>query len=158
MLNNKADIVENYILKQLADQSDGFVELSRSELADKISCAPSQISYVLSTRFTHDRGYIVESRRGLGGYIRITIIEDPELEKNFLYNDIINQIDEDTPFEIVKSILKHLLVNKFITRREFTIIAQTVLNYYQSENNEQMSASERAKLTRSIFATLASIS
>ncbi len=64
MLNNKADIVENYILKQLADQSDGFVELSRSELADKISCAPSQISYVLSTRFTHDRGYIVESRRG----------------------------------------------------------------------------------------------
>jgi transcriptional regulator CtsR len=158
MLNNKADIVENYILKQLADQSAGFVELSRSELADKISCAPSQISYVLSTRFTHDRGYIVESRRGLGGYIRITIIEDPELEKNFLYNDMISQIDEDTPFEIVKSMLKHLLVNKFITRREFTIIAQTVLNFYRSEDNEKMSASERAKLTRSIFATLANIS
>ncbi len=92
------------------------------------------------------------------GAAHVAVVEDPELEKNFLYNDIINQIDEDTPFEIVKSILKHLLVNKFITRREFTIIAQTVLNYYQSENNEQMSASERAKLTRSIFATLASIS
>jgi transcriptional regulator CtsR len=158
MLNNKADIVENYILKQLSEQAAGFVELSRSELADKISCAPSQISYVLSTRFTHDKGYIVESRRGLGGYIRITIIEDPELEKNFLYNDMINQIDEDTPFEIVKAMLKNLLVNKLITRREFTIIAQTVLNFYRSEDNEQMSASERAKLTRSIFATLASIS
>lgn len=158
MLNNKADIVENYILKQLSEQAAGFVELSRSELADKISCAPSQISYVLSTRFTHDRGYIVESRRGLGGYIRITIIEDPELEKNFLYNDMISRIDEDTPFEIVKAMLKNLLVNKLITRREFTIIAQTVLNFYRSEDNEQMSASERAKLTRSIFATLASIS
>ena len=158
MLNNKADIVENYILKQLEKQSAGFVELSRSELADKISCAPSQISYVLSTRFTHDKGFMVESRRGLGGYIRITIIEDPELEKDFLYNSIINQIKEDTPFETVKSFLANLLANKLITRREFMIIANTILNFYQSEQAEKMSASERAKLTRSIFATLANIS
>ena len=158
MLNNKADIVESYILKELSKQQEGFIELNRTALADEMSCAPSQISYVLSTRFTHDRGYIVESRRGLGGYIRITIIEDPELEKNFLYNDMINRIDEETPFEIVKSMLKHLLQNKLITRREFTIIAQTVLNFYRSEGNEQMTATERAKLTRSVFATLASIS
>ncbi len=158
MLNNKADIVENYILKQLEEKAAGFVELSRSELADKISCAPSQISYVLSTRFTHDRGFMVESRRGLGGYIRITIIEDPELEKDFLYNSIINQIKEDTPFETVKSFLTNLLANKLITRREFMIIANTILNFYQSESNEKMSAAERAKLTRSIFATLANIS
>ena len=158
MLNNKADIVENYILKQLEEQAAGFVELSRSELAGKISCAPSQISYVLNTRFTHDRGFMVESRRGMGGYIRITIIEDPELEKNFLYNSIINQIEEDTPFATVKSFLTNLLANKLITRREFMIIAQTILNFYQSEDNEKMSASERAKLTRSIFATLANIS
>ena len=158
MLNNKADIVESYILKELSKQQEGFIELNRTALAGEMSCAPSQISYVLSTRFTHDRGYIVESRRGLGGYIRITIIEDPELEKNFLYNDMINRIDEETPFEIVKSMLKHLLQNKLITRREFTIIAQTVLNFYRSEGNEQMTATERAKLTRSVFATLASIS
>ena len=74
MLNNKADIVENYIRKQLEEQDAGFVELNRSELADKISCAPSQISYVLSTRFTTERGFVVESRRGLGGYIRIALI------------------------------------------------------------------------------------
>jgi len=157
MLNNKADIVESYILKELSKQQDGFIELNRTALAGEMSCAPSQISYVLSTRFTHDRGYIVESRRGLGGYVRITIIEDPELEKDFLYNDMINRIDEETPFEMVKSMLKHLLQNKLITRREFTIIAQTVLNFYRSEGNEQMTATERAKLTRSVFATLASI-
>ena len=158
MLNNKADVVENYILKQLENQAAGSVELNRSELADKISCAPSQISYVLSTRFTYDKGYIVESRRGLGGYIRITIIEDPEAEKNFLYNNMINQIDDETPFEVVKSMLQHLFVNKLITRREFLIITQTVLNFYRSEAKEKMSSAERAKLTRSIFATLANIS
>ena len=157
MLDNKADIVENYILNQLAKQNEGFIELNRTELADAMSCAPSQISYVLSTRFTHDKGYTVESRRGLGGYIRITIIEAPELEKDFLYNSIINQIDEETPFETVKSFLQHLRKNKFITRREFNLVVNTVLTFYLSERDEKISAAERAKLTRSIFATLANI-
>lgn len=158
MLNNKADAVESYILKQLEEQARGFVELSRSELADKVRCAPSQISYVLSTRFTHDKGFVVESRRGLGGYIRVTVIEDPELEKDYLYNSIINQVKEDTSFETVKAYLENLLSNKLITRREFMILAKTILNLYQSEHAEQMSAAERAKLTRSIFANVANIS
>ena len=157
MLNNKADIVENYILKQLENQAAGFVELSRSELADKISCAPSQISYVLSTRFTHDRGYMVESRRGLGGYIRITIIDETEIEKNLLYDGLISRISENTPFEAVKSMLQRLFVSKLITHREFLIITQTVLNFYRSVGDGKMSPAERAKLIRSVFATLANI-
>ena len=84
MVNNIADAIEEYILQQLANKQDGQVELKRTELANKISCAPSQISYVLSTRFTHDKGFIVESRRGLGGYIRITIIETEEVKSNFI--------------------------------------------------------------------------
>ena len=67
MVNNIADAIEEYILKQLAEKENGQVELKRTELANKISCAPSQISYVLSTRFTNERGFTVESRRGLGG-------------------------------------------------------------------------------------------
>ena len=155
---NKADIVENYILDQLAEQQEGWVELSRAELADKISCAPSQISYVLNTRFTQAKGYIVESRRGLGGYIRITIITDTDAEKNFVFNDIIGKINIDTPFEMVKSMLQFLLKNKFITRREGELSAQTVLNFYRSEAEDQMSSEERAKLTRSLFATLKNLS
>ena len=81
MLNNKADTIEEYILKKLSEEQEGSVELKRTKLADEVSCAPSQISYVLSTRFTHDRGFIVESRRGLGGYIKITIITDKNAEK-----------------------------------------------------------------------------
>ena len=158
MLNNKADIVENYILEQLAGQQEGWIELSRTKLADQISCAPSQISYVLSTRFTPAKGYSVESRRGMGGYIRITIIEDPELEKNLVYNSMINKIGEETPFEVVKSMLGSLWEQKFITRREAELVARTILNFYQSESDEQMSSSERAKLTRSIFANLSNVS
>lgn len=155
--NNKADIVENYIRDRLAEQAKGWVELSRTELADKISCAPSQISYVLSTRFTHEKGFIVESRRGMGGYIRITIIGNDELEKNIIFADMITRIDETTPFEVIRLMVKVLTKKNFITEREGELVLQTVLNFYHSENSEQMSAAERAKLTRSIFATLANL-
>ena len=157
MLNNKADIVENYIRDRLAEQAQGWIELSRTELADKISCAPSQISYVLSTRFTHEKGFIVESRRGMGGYIRVTIINNAELEKNLIYTDMITRIEDTTPFEVVRLMIRILVKKKFITEREGEIVAQTVLNFYRSESEKQMTSAERAKLTRSIFATLANL-
>lgn len=67
-----ADLIEAYIREHLAAASEGIVEVRRCDLAGAFSCAPSQINYVLETRFTPERGYIVESRRGGGGFIRIT--------------------------------------------------------------------------------------
>lgn len=67
---NLADDIEQF-LKQLMRDS-GLVEVQRATLAAQFGCAPSQINYVLATRFSPERGYIVESRRGGGGYIRIT--------------------------------------------------------------------------------------
>ncbi|MEL7601687.1 MAG: CtsR family transcriptional regulator, partial [Bacillota bacterium] len=64
-----SDSIELFI-KELLDQSDE-VSLQRNELAQHFNCAPSQINYVLATRFTPDKGYIIESRRGGGGYIRV---------------------------------------------------------------------------------------
>ena len=84
MMNNKADTIEEYILKQLMQNDDKQIELNRTALADKISCAPSQISYVLSTRFTMARGFMVESRRGLGGYIKITVVPEEIDQKQLL--------------------------------------------------------------------------
>lgn len=66
-----SDHIEAYIKRMLRSSHDNSVELSRAQMADDFSCVPSQINYVLSTRFTLERGYIVESRRGGGGYIRI---------------------------------------------------------------------------------------
>ena len=56
-MSNIADLIEEYILRRLAEQQNGQVELRRTDIADEISCAPSQISYVLNTRFTHDKGF-----------------------------------------------------------------------------------------------------
>ena len=65
-----SDLIAKFISDALDDQN-GFAELQRSALAEMFSCVPSQINYVISTRFSPERGYIVESRRGGGGYIRI---------------------------------------------------------------------------------------
>lgn len=65
-----SDIIETF-LKSLINEEEGSVEIQRNELANKFNCVPSQINYVISTRFTTDKGYYVESRRGGGGYISI---------------------------------------------------------------------------------------
>ena len=158
MAKNIADMVEEYIRRRLEQNADGQVELKRTALADEINCAPSQISYVLSTRFTAERGFMVESRRGLGGYIRIAIVQDEPDEKQLLYRDIIDDIDEETEFEDVKSILEFLMeTGGLITRREAELVAQTVLNLYRSEGQGILPSQERAKLVRSIFVTLSKI-
>lgn len=68
-MRNLADSIENFILEELMQEAETLVQ--RNELAQELKCAPSQISYVLNTRFTPERGFIVESRRGSGGFIRI---------------------------------------------------------------------------------------
>lgn len=71
-MKNMADAIESFIIGQMLAASQNAVMVQRNELADRLSCAPSQISYVLSTRFTPEKGYLVESRRGSGGFIRIS--------------------------------------------------------------------------------------
>lgn len=157
MLNNKADTIEEYILKRLAQTADRQVELKRTALADEISCAPSQISYVLSTRFTTERGFVVESRRGLGGYIRIALVDEELDRKQLLFREMLEKINAETPFVRVKSMLGFLLENKLITRREAELVAQMSANLYKSEAEGNIASDERAKLIRSIFVTLAKI-
>lgn len=70
-MGNLADYIESYLKRLLEGAEQGMIELQRRELAEMFRCVPSQISYVLGTRFTPDRGYVVETRRGGGGYIRI---------------------------------------------------------------------------------------
>lgn len=65
-----SDMIESFI-KEMIDSMNGSVEIQRNELANRFNCVPSQINYVISTRFSTDKGYYVESRRGGGGYISI---------------------------------------------------------------------------------------
>ena len=78
-MSNLADRIEEYLKIILKQAEEGYIVLQRGSLADFFSCAPSQINYVLTTRFTAERGYLVESRRGGGGYLRIVRLGlDPE--------------------------------------------------------------------------------
>ena len=170
MVNNIADAIENYIKEQLHRKEDGQVELKRTELANIMSCAPSQISYVLSTRFTHDKGFTVESRRGLGGYIRIAIV-DPEDKDNFvyevtiiesapikeedIYEDMINKIKDDSEFEYVKSMIDYLVIHRMVTKREAELCAQFIYGLY---NTRLIAVKERTRLIRSVFITLSKMS
>lgn len=80
MARNLADLIEEYLESLLGVAPGGAVEVQRGELAERFGCAPSQINYVLDTRFTYVQGYLVESRRGSGGYVRIIKLPAPARE------------------------------------------------------------------------------
>jgi transcriptional regulator CtsR len=77
-MRNLADAIENFIIGELLRDHEDELMVRRNELAERLSCAPSQISYVLSTRFTPERGFLVESRRGSGGFVRIARVAHRE--------------------------------------------------------------------------------
>lgn len=85
-----SEVIEAYIKELLAD-SDEFVEFGRNELAEYFNCVPSQINYVISTRFSPERGYYVESRRGGGGNIKIKRVD---ITKNSYIMHLINSLED----------------------------------------------------------------
>ena len=70
-----SDLIASFLQDSLDTAENGVLEVQRSELAQRFNCVPSQINYGMSTRFSPERGYIVESRRGGNGYIRITRVQ-----------------------------------------------------------------------------------
>ena len=146
-MSNIADMIESYILRQLATRQDGQVELRRTDIADEISCAPSQISYVLSTRFTQDKGFVVESRRGLGGFIRIVQVplRDP------VYQDMLSEIDENTDMETVQSMVRYLTQHGMVETREAALLMQMVTGLFRSET---LAAKERVQMLKTMILTL----
>ena len=146
-MSNIADMIESYILRQLASRQDGQVELRRTDIADEISCAPSQISYVLSTRFTQDKGFVVESRRGLGGFIRIVQVP----LKDLVYEDMISKIDVHTDMSTMQSMVRYLAQHGMVETREAALMMQTVTGLYRSKT---LDARERVQMLRTMLLTL----
>ncbi|EAE8362734.1 CtsR family transcriptional regulator [Listeria monocytogenes] len=114
-MKNISDIIEAY-LKQVLESSEA-VEIKRSEIADKFECVPSQINYVINTRFTMERGYIVESKRGGGGYIRI--IKVKMNDKLQLLEAIISMVhDKKVSQSFSEDVILRLLEEELITKKE----------------------------------------
>ena len=146
-MSNIADMIESYILRQLATRQDGQVELRRTDIADEISCAPSQISYVLSTRFTQDKGFVVESRRGLGGFIRIVQVPLRDL----VYQDMLSKINEETDMETMQSMVRYLAQHGMVETREAALLMQVVTGLFHSET---LAAKERVQMLKTMILTL----
>ena len=108
MGNNLADFIERCILGKFVDEAEHIL-MRRNDLAVELECAPSQISYVLNTRFTLERGFIVESRRGAGGFVRIVRVTPVVYAKN-------------EPTHDAFYILNHLLEKKAVSSREYALL------------------------------------
>lgn len=102
----------------------GHIEIKRSELADKFQCVPSQINYVINTRFTAERGYLVESKRGGGGYIRILRVSAHS--KTELLDDITEQVGNAVSQQAVEHMVYRLIDEEVITKREAKLILAAI--------------------------------
>lgn len=101
-----SDLIASFLQNSLDEAEDGVLEIQRSDLAQRFNCVPSQINYVMSTRFSPERGYIVESRRGGNGYIRITRVR---VDRQTLLMHVINSLGDRIDLNSARAILENLV-------------------------------------------------
>ena len=123
-VRNISDIIEQY-LKEVLNMSDrDIVEIKRSEIADKFECVPSQINYVINTRFTLERGYLVESKRGGGGYIRIMKVKANDDAQ--LFEQLIQLIEKRISQASAEGVIFRLVDEGVISKREAKIMLSVI--------------------------------
>lgn len=119
-----SDIIENFIKEMISESGGEKILIQRNELADQFKCAPSQINYVLTTRFTYEKGYVIESRRGGGGHIVIKqIIYDNSKGRSKIIYEAIGEI---ITYHNALAILQNLLDVHLVTKREFEIMKMAI--------------------------------
>lgn len=118
-----ADDIEA-LLKSMLEEQDGLLEFTRSELADTMNCVPSQITYVLRSRFTNQQGYVVESRRGGGGSIRIRRVSGAT-DASFLMH-VVNALSSELSQQEATVILENLAADGHLDQRERTLMKAAV--------------------------------
>ena len=153
--SNMTDILEQYIKSLFNEAAEDHIIIKRSNVAQKFDCVPSQLNYVIKTRFTPEHGFIIESKRGGGGFIRITKIT---LHKNkdyidYLIETIDNEILEiDEAMRIAKILLEKEYIDKFdynhfIDSVEIiTEVHNQFLEYIDENSAEEMISKTKANL------------
>jgi len=139
------DHIEDYLKKLLAISTRSYVEIQRAELARKFACVPSQVNYVLSSRFSLARGYLVESRRGGGGYIRIYRIVNPRARS---WAETLSRM-EARSFDPAQALqfLKRISEEKIISWRE----RQMIKALLQDEHYRGLCREEKRKIQVKLF-------
>ena len=122
-----SDIIENYI-KELFEE-DKEIQIKRNDLALKFNCVPSQINYVIATRFTNEHGFIVESKRGGGGGITIRKVYFKENDYlSHLINLIGYQLKQNEAFSYIKNMYEHNLINEREANLMFAAVSDSALS------------------------------
>ncbi|MGX7112428.1 CtsR family transcriptional regulator [Gemella cuniculi] len=124
-MNNMTDILEQYIKELFKESSEDHIIIKRSNVAQKFDCVPSQLNYVIKTRFTPEHGFIIESKRGGGGFIRITKIT-LHTDKDYI-DYLIETVDKDV-IEIDEALrlIKILLDKEYITKFDYNHFVDTI--------------------------------
>ncbi|MBU5591706.1 CtsR family transcriptional regulator [Clostridium sp. MSJ-4] len=144
-----SDIIEDFIKSLLEESEEKELQIQRNELATHFSCAPSQINYVLTTRFTTEKGYIIESRRGGGGYIIIKQVRYNDYKK---IRDIINQrIGDSITYDYSLSLVEGLIELEIIGEREGDIIKAAMNDRVLSSVSSEMRNKIRSDLLKSMI-------
>ena len=148
-----SDSIEQFI-KELLNQESTEVELKRNELAEYFGCAPSQINYVLATRFSPDHGYLTESRRGGGGYIRIVrVVQSGSQRLMYLVND---RIGDSIGEEECLRLISQLKEQRIVTADEAALMASAVSTRALSVPvPDVLKDAMRAKMMKSMLMTIA---
>lgn len=144
-----SDLVAQYIMR-LLDESDGNCEIKRNELANALGCVPSQINYVITSRFTPEQGYIVESRRGGGGYVRIIRVET---DKRVTMMHIVNSIGDSISAASSGAILGNLVEREMISEYDYAMIAAAISDRAYSTIPQEYRDTLRAAILKNMLIT-----
>ncbi|WP_078429466.1 CtsR family transcriptional regulator [Alkalihalobacterium alkalinitrilicum] len=151
-MRNTSDIIEQY-LKNILTNSDGeLIEIKRSELAKRFQCVPSQINYVISTRFTIEKGYIVESKRGGGGYIRI--IKVKAHNQADLFEQMMQLIGDRVSQVHAEALISRLYEEGAVSKREANLMYSVVDHSLFNTTNPVLRDYIRANVLKSMLQTL----
>lgn len=135
-----SDLIAGFI-NELLSGDNGTAELQRSDLASRFNCVPSQINYVISTRFSPEHGYIVESRRGGGGYIRITKVRtDPKMLIMHTVNAIGDEIGRNTASALITNLLDSAAIDKGSARLMLAALSDASLRELRPDMRDRVRA------------------
>lgn len=139
---NLCDVIAEFISESLSES--GECEIGRNELAVKFNCAPSQITYVITTRFSPNQGYVVQSQRGGGGYIRITKMC---YDRRGKIMHIVNSIEDEMDANTANIFIKNMTQNDYMTENEAKMISAAI----SSKSLKHIPAENRAHARAEIF-------
>lgn len=145
-----SDIITQEILKMLSESEENTAEIQRNEFAGIMGCAPSQINYVLSSRFTPEHGYMIESRRGGGGYIKIRRVM---LKQSSALMHIINSIGDRIDALSTRIVLENCLELGLINRETARLMAAAVGEKVMQEVPPVLKDTVRAAILKQMLLT-----